>query len=316
VPRQPSAGFTLIELLSVIAIIAILIALLLPAVQSAREAARRTECLNHQKQIALAMHNYESSFGSLPWGAKGGWGSSWTTDILPFIEGGMLADLVPDGDSGWAVGNRPDDLRVQQLARTAMPFLRCPSQIGPLQQTEPGGAIALRGVNSYLGNAGGNVGRDGYSGGGQIGMEAGDGVLRVADCVSNPGRAPTPHAIRFRGILDGLSNTALLTETRFLDENVCGVCDHFSLYHPDFDRARGIDFSEALVSFRDGINLSRATKEELEMSAGSYHPGGVQVALCDGSVRFVSDQFDPRLRHALASRAGHEATGWLATRSR
>src|SRR5215831_17732652 len=83
---RPHRGFTLIELLVVIAIIAVLIALLLPAVQSAREAARRAQCVNNLKQIGLAMHNYESANSSLPPGIKGSVWGTWLVYVLPFME--------------------------------------------------------------------------------------------------------------------------------------------------------------------------------------------------------------------------------------
>ena len=84
--KKTRQGFTLIELLVVIAIIAVLIALLLPAVQAAREAARRAQCVNNLKQIALAMHNYESSNGCFPPGEKGCCWGTWQVFILPFVE--------------------------------------------------------------------------------------------------------------------------------------------------------------------------------------------------------------------------------------
>src|SRR5271167_2927424 len=79
-------GFTLIELLVVIAIIAVLIALLLPAVQAAREAARRSQCVNNLKQVGIAMHNYQSSNNSLPFGMKGCCWGTWQVAVLPFLE--------------------------------------------------------------------------------------------------------------------------------------------------------------------------------------------------------------------------------------
>src|SRR5262249_24576202 len=88
--RRHHRGFTLIELLVVIAIIAVLIALLLPAVQSAREAARRAQCTNNLKQIGLAMHNYESTNGTLPPGVKGCCWGTWLVFILPYVEQGPL----------------------------------------------------------------------------------------------------------------------------------------------------------------------------------------------------------------------------------
>src|SRR5437773_809625 len=98
--RSPR-GFTLIELLVVIAIIAVIIALLLPAVQSAREAARRAQCVNNLKQIGLAIHNYHSSVNSLPWG-DGPWWIEWSahTLLLPYIEQGPIYNAINFVDLG------------------------------------------------------------------------------------------------------------------------------------------------------------------------------------------------------------------------
>ncbi len=111
-------AFTLVELLVVIAIIAILVGLLLPAVQSAREAGRRMSCQNNVRQLALGLHNYESAFRSLPWGAKGGWGHSWTSDILPFIEQPALAEIMPYGEPGYATGASIESQHFRVLATT------------------------------------------------------------------------------------------------------------------------------------------------------------------------------------------------------
>ena len=103
---RPRRGFTLIELLVVIAIIAVLIALLLPAVQSAREAARRAQCVNNLKQIGLAMHNYHQSINSLPWG-DGPWWIEWSahTLLLPYIEQGPIYNAINFGNMQFVDGS-------------------------------------------------------------------------------------------------------------------------------------------------------------------------------------------------------------------
>lgn len=296
----------MIELLVVIAIIGILVALLLPAVQNAREASRRVQCQNNLKQIGLALHNYESVYRTLPWGAKGGWGQSWTTDILPFLEQNQLWDVVPQGEPGSATANNPESIRFRELARTLLPVFRCPSQPGPTHLHGEESAISGRALNSYLGNAGGDAERDSYTGSGERGMDISDGVLRIADCVSDPSLPPQPAPIEFAAIFDGLSHTLLVSETRYIDLFQCGICDHYALYHPDFDRARGDDFSEALLSLKHGFNLQVATKQQLELSASSFHPGGVHALMCDGSVQFVTEQLDETIRHAIGSRDKQE----------
>src|SRR6202050_4381457 len=98
-------GFTLIELLVVIAIIAVLIALLLPAVQSAREAARRAQCVNNLKQFGLALHNYHSTINSLPWG-DGPWWTEWSahTLLLPYMEQGPIYNAINFGNGFFLSG--------------------------------------------------------------------------------------------------------------------------------------------------------------------------------------------------------------------
>ena len=122
-------GFTLVELLVVIAIIGMLIALLLPAVQAAREAARRMSCSNNEKQIVLAMHNYHDTFKTFPWGARGSTYGTWAIHLLPYIEQSAIASQF-DWDQEFHGLSGTDNTNgefVQGLARTDL-FLRIGQQ--------------------------------------------------------------------------------------------------------------------------------------------------------------------------------------------
>jgi prepilin-type N-terminal cleavage/methylation domain-containing protein len=160
--RQFAQGFTLVELLVVIAIIGILVALLLPAVQAAREAARRMQCTNNTKQIALAMHNYQDTYKAFPSGqivsgtigaTSTGWGWGWSTMILPQMEQSALAGQINCALPMAAPANI-------NLVRTRLPAFVCPSATripangipitgGSFQIVNPGVAPA-----SYVGNGG------------------------------------------------------------------------------------------------------------------------------------------------------------------
>jgi type II secretory pathway pseudopilin PulG len=287
-----------------LAIIAVLIGLLLPAVQQAREATRRVQCSNNLRQIGLAITNYESAVSSLPWGAKGGWGHSWTVDILPMLEQTMLFRLAPFTELGWWDGTDLNSRAFQLLAQTPQSFYRCPTQPGEAREPRSINGISDRAINNYLGNMGSNVQVDNPHERFVDPFE-GNGVLLAADFREEGGGARRP--IRLRDVRDGLSHTLLVGEAAYRVDTVCGICDRFLHYHPNFDSGAGIDYSEVLGTTRRAPNPigSEAVRE---LAFGSYHVGLTQTLLCDGSVRTYSDQIDLVVWQAIGSRNNMEAT--------
>jgi prepilin-type N-terminal cleavage/methylation domain-containing protein/prepilin-type processing-associated H-X9-DG protein len=199
-------GFTLIELLVVIAIIAVLISLLLPAVQSAREAARRAQCVNNLKQLGLAIHNYHQSVNALPWG-DGPWWIEWSahTLLLPYIEQGPIynsinfGDMLPFGKPSFVIDHPVNTT----AANSAISGFLCPSDQDRL--TTPDGH------NNYMANSG-SAPNSCY--GGNAGTMAWSGPAAGPFIYSDQGHVVSfgGTSISFASITDGLSNTAAFSE--------------------------------------------------------------------------------------------------------
>jgi prepilin-type N-terminal cleavage/methylation domain-containing protein len=191
-------GFTLIELLVVIAIIAILIALLLPAVQQAREAARRTQCKNSLKQLALALHNYESTYAMFPPGGTADSDFSVQARMLPYVEQANLQNLLDFSEvafsGGWS-GKSPNPLFAGAFA-TAIPVFLCPSDPAPAQTS-----VTVSG-NTYI------------YGGLSYMVSFGSAKETNNDFRWRTDGAVYEHSsVRFRDFTDGTSNTAIMSET-------------------------------------------------------------------------------------------------------
>jgi prepilin-type N-terminal cleavage/methylation domain-containing protein/prepilin-type processing-associated H-X9-DG protein len=249
-------GFTLIELLVVIAIIAILISLLLPAVQKVRAAAARTQCANNLKQIGLAMHMYQDTYKKLPAGwvthqggpyPNPGW--SWSLLILPYIEQSNLyttvnADIITPGAPPAATANN-------NLLQTPITTYFCPADNGVT-------------INSNFGN----YGKNNYV---------------CNRWVLGPDSNSNPTSMTIQTIVDGSSNTLLVGE-RDITWNVAGTS---MIRHNN---------SSASFEGRAGYGLSPApaagagpwtTGSDQRLAFSSQHPAGCHFLFCDGSVHFI-----------------------------
>ncbi|MDC0935044.1 DUF1559 domain-containing protein [Pirellulales bacterium] len=315
--RGQRRGFTLVELLVVIAIIGVLVALLLPAVQSAREAARRTGCVNNQHNLALALLNYEGANGRFPMGSQrrmeGGGNSPWKTNqagwiarILPQLEQQALYDQIDfDLESGDQGVNIP-------VMGTHLEVVRCPSDPKELIREEwisdGGHPLAAFAPTNYVVCIGDED--DAFLYTGIFGMNS---TTRVGQ------------------VTDGLSNTMMVSECKLGDPMIkyygssryhqclAGSAPKISTYNVE---PRGFSWFYAQVAQSWNYNTiltpndSLTTNHECQMwsdktafAARSRHPGGVNVAMGDGSVRFVVDQIDYDAWQYLGVMQDGETTG-------
>jgi prepilin-type N-terminal cleavage/methylation domain-containing protein len=302
-------GFTLVELLVVIAIIGVLVALLLPAVQAAREAARRMQCGNNQKQLALAIHNYHDTYGTMPWASSQGFGFTYHAHVYPFMEQQPLYNIIQFQDSGEGSDSSPNST-FSVLAKTVVKVLKCPSEKTSNVWAPPINGLSNRAVGSYVGCVGSDVTKDSVQASGSIDVRNGNGAMLVFHVASPINRME----VKFKNITDGLSNTLLGGESPFSVVAPCTICDRMYGYSYDADAANaaesGGDFSEVVCSTYYKMNLSMLktgpTGDERELSFGSYHPAGCLMQMCDGSVRYVSESVDMAVWRAAGSRDGGE----------
>jgi prepilin-type N-terminal cleavage/methylation domain-containing protein/prepilin-type processing-associated H-X9-DG protein len=304
-------GFTLIELLVVIAIIGILIALLLPAVQAAREAARRSQCQNNLKQLGLGMHSYHDTHKVYPVSLYGGYGDPLAVGgitqtsrsygplmgMLPFLEQKPLYDICNHGVNSMAATG--------QLA-TAMPGFLCPSDPAPGQVTETNGFVT-----------GGNVvGRTNYRG--VMGNDWDWGIY-----VNNTVTAPVGDSYRQNNgifypfsierprssaaITDGLSNTMAFGEALF-NQNFSSSGEGPSYF---WMHSAG-SLASAAIRLNHTDEKSTASVPWHERAGfSSQHPGGVQFLMADGSARFISESVAIDVVRGLGSMNGGEVVAGL-----
>lgn len=338
-------GFTLVELLVVIAIIGILIALLLPAVQAAREAARRMECTNKLKQITLGLHNYSDANATYlpPAGWVGGtmhW-PSWTVRLFPYIEQTSLYSLVSADPRhwieipfGWTVLT---DSNMQTVWKARIPTYFCPSDVTEIWRDKDNtGGWALV-CHNYVGNAGNtDFGHhDKLSNGQTLKYKGGPfGTGDFKDYASGSVASQSDYKIfqeKLSGILDGTSNTLACSEILVPIESSPGTTAlgqttrvAGSMFTGYYTPNNGTDYAPRFCG--DGIagvtNYS-CTPIGSGMtgyciavyhqtvysfySARSRHPGGVNASLMDGSVRFISETIDQAVWRAASTSQGSES---------
>ncbi len=329
--REKTLGaFTLVELLVVIAIIGVLVALLLPAVQAAREAARRMSCGNNLKNIALAIHNFESTKKTFPYSidynagcqvtgatacAIPRTGKGWIVDILPFLEQQAMYDRMRIGiqDTNFtrftAVrqgGRGMGQLEMRPAIQTQLPVITCPSDESAKLRDDQFWWIGVEtAVTSYKGVLGDTEVAFALS----PRWSQSAGFATRPDCHDNDRnggcngifwRNSYANPLTFRQVTDGLSNTLMVGET------VAEQDYHGAAYFSDGDWAS----CNMQLNFFTDPNPTNIKSKWYELRGfRSRHPGGVHFAMGDASVHFLSDSIDHQIYRALSTKAGEETVG-------
>ncbi|QDU89846.1 hypothetical protein Pla175_32420 [Pirellulimonas nuda] len=323
-PLRGRAGFTLVELLTTVAIIGVLLGLLLPAVQGARESARRSQCQNQLRQLALATLNYESAVRSFPPGVRQEFfsaapayrGSSLFVHLLPYLEQSGVRQAWDFADpQNNAFGGD------SALTATVLPVLVCPSE---QIETNP---ISQQGWRYALASYGGNGGTRTYF----PTSAACDGMFHLTGPASEP--LPNQKPVRHREVVDGASRTLLLGERSRIDANFEAFAaagweqslttwgwwapsgGRKAIGHVTLSAQGPINYQ---VPFSPGGSGSAASQADLgsrfasvrdqRLSAyGSGHPGGANFALADGSVQHLHQSAALGVLRALATRDADES---------
>jgi len=304
-------AFTLVELLVVIAIIGVLVALLLPAVQAAREAARRSQCSNNLKQLGLGVTQYADNFrGAFPVGSYSCCSGTWLVAMLPYVEQKSLFDQYKGygqvGPSGEIDVNFRYSAAVNQpVTRQLIKVYTCPSD----------NKVATRGVitfHNYVANYGNTT----------MNRKTPHGV-RTDGQPNNYGKAPfirvdssaaSPQVMKLSDVTDGLSSTMAFSETvkgQYLDLRGFSWWNggaHFETYlAPNSNQPDILEQAQYCIEQRPNPPCAGPTTSNPQnIGARSRHPGGVHVTMCDGAVKFMSDNVNLDTWRFLSTSAGRE----------
>ncbi|PQO45898.1 DUF1559 domain-containing protein [Blastopirellula marina] len=261
------SGFTLVELLVVIAIIGVLIALLLPAVQQAREAARRAQCNNNLKQIGLALHMYNDTFSKLPPSSVASTDKTifaWSALILPQMEQKNLYDRLDPTSRSFGAVLTSDVTALQSPVDTFV----CPSDpTGKLNDNRPfdiSGTLTNTAKSNYPGCLGNYTSKGAF----------------------------TSTGIKLKDVTDGLSNTIFVGERRSTEGGYAGLMIGGRNPRVGSDGLVWSDAFIALGGYRMGDGYSKTAGSSPEVAFSSAHPGGAQFVFGDGSVHFLPESID------------------------
>jgi prepilin-type N-terminal cleavage/methylation domain-containing protein len=301
--RSRKHGFTLVELLVVIAIIGILLALLLPAVQMAREAARASQCKNNLKQIGIALHNYHDSHLCFPMGWTSGikgpnptnaWG--WGSMILPAMDQRALFDRINfnQGFDGGLLAGANSASGVSGVEATHLPSFRCPSDIGANLVINPGSLTMTYGARSNFVGVNGGLLVDVQVLSDQRGSFGANLCHGIADYRDGTSFAVQVGERAFHDVAGGRGPSALWAGTR------SGV--------PGTGTGNGyaLAVGECVTRMNtpptgDVDPLGAATPNPTWHGFSSRHPGGAQFLIADGAVRFISENIDVTIYANLAT---------------
>jgi prepilin-type N-terminal cleavage/methylation domain-containing protein len=325
-------AFTLVELLVVIAIIGVLVALLLPAVQAARESSRRTQCANNLRQLALAVHNFSSAKKVFPNGAASFLGGTWSLQVLPYLEEGALYNRLEFGD----FAGLPDDgsywlgpgLNYELLHQVIVPTMRCPSNTWPALHSRYDSYQGAFGswefpykfaINDYVGIAGfADLGSPRVSGEGWYGVAASNGVFFSSS------------RTRFGQIKDGTTHTLLLAEQSgtVIDRGTpldlrsgtwgggwlgsYGDTQPRNCGEPPGThrvwRGNHRCYWSSLITLRYAVGANARPANgaldpwDLNLPLNSHHTGGILVARADAGVDFLRNATGPEILKPLGIR--------------